>query len=426
VFGLREHGVTVRSELLAGLTTYLTMAYIVVVNPSILAAAGIDHGSAFVATCIAAAIGSAAMGLMANMPLALAPGMGLNAYFTFTVVKGMGVPWQVALGAVFISGVLFLIISVLRVREWLINAIPMSLKLGIGAGIGLFLGLIGMHEMGLVAGNPVTLVTLGDVDKTPTLLACLGFLIMAGLSARGMRGAILIGILVIAAVGIPFGLTEVHGVVSAPPSLAPTFLQLDVRGALSLGVAAVVLTFLLVDVLDNAGTLIATTQRAGLMRPDGTVPRLREALLADSGGAIIGSVLGTSTTTSYIESAAGIQAGGRTGLTAVTVAVLFLLTLFFAPVATAIPAFATAPALVFVACLMARALRDIGWDDATEYVPAVMVAIGIPFTFSIATGIGLGFVVYAVVKVAAGRIEQVPGAVWLIAGLSVLKFTLPG
>jgi AGZA family xanthine/uracil permease-like MFS transporter len=426
VFGLREHGVTVRSELLAGLTTYLTMAYIVVVNPSILAAAGIDHGAAFVATCIAAAIGSAAMGMMANLPLALAPGMGLNAYFTFTVVKGMGVPWQVALGAVFVSGVVFLIISVLRVREWLINAIPMSLKLGIGAGIGLFLGLIGMHEMGLVAGNPVTLITFGDIDKTPTMLACLGFLIIAGLSARGMRGAILIGILAIAALGIPFGLTELHGVVSAPPSLAPTFLQLDIRGALSLGVTTVVLTFLLVDVLDNAGTLIATTQRAGLMRPDGTVPRLREALLADSGGAIIGSVLGTSTTTSYIESAAGIQAGGRTGLTAVTVAVLFLLTLFFAPVATAIPAFATAPALVFVACLMARALGDIGWDDATEYVPAVMVAIGIPFTFSIATGIGLGFVVHAVVKVAAGRIEQVPGAVWLIAGLSVLKFALPG
>lgn len=426
MFGLREHGVTVRSELLAGLTTYLTMAYIVVVNPSILAAAGIDHGAAFVATCIAAAIGSAAMGLMANLPLALAPGMGLNAYFTFTVVKGMGVPWQVALGAVFVSGVVFLIISVLRVREWLINAIPMSLKLGIGAGIGLFLGLIGMHEMGLVAGNPVTLVMLGDVDKIPTVLACVGFLIMAGLSARGMRGAILIGILVIAALGIPFGLTALHGVVSAPPSLAPTFLQLDIRGAMSLGVTTVVLTFLLVDVLDNAGTLIATTQRAGLMLPDGTVPRLREALLADSGGAIIGAVLGTSTTTSYIESAAGIQAGGRTGLTAVTVAVLFLLTLFFAPVATAIPAFATAPALVFVACLMARALGDIGWDDATEYVPAVMVAIGIPFTFSIATGIGLGFVVYAVVKVAAGRIEQVPGAVWLIAGLSVVKFALPG
>ncbi len=425
VFNLQEHGVSVQGELLAGLTTYLTMAYIVVVNPSILAAAGVDHGAAFVATCIAAAIGSAMMGVMADLPLALAPGMGLNAYFAFTVVKGLIVSWQVALGAVFLSGVLFLIISVLRIREWLINAIPISLKLGIGAGIGLFLGLIGLHEMGVVAGNPVTLVTLGDLAKVPTLLACLGFLIMAGLSARGVRGAILIGILVTALLGIPFGLTELRGVISTPPSLLPTFLQLDIRGAASLGVTTVVLTFLLVDVLDNAGTLIATTHRAGLMRPDGTVPRLREALLADSGGAIIGSLLGTSTTTSYIESAAGIQAGGRTGLTAVTVAGLFLLTLFFAPIATAIPGFATTPALVFVACLMARALRDIAWDDATEYVPGVIVAVGIPFTFSIATGIGLGFVVYVVVKAAAGQIGQIPGAVWLIAVLSILKFALP-
>ncbi len=369
LFNLGEHGVSVRGELLAGLTTYLTMAYIVVVNPSILAASGIDHGAAFVATCIAAAIGSALMGVFADLPLALAPGMGLNAYFTFSVVKGMGLSWQVALGAVFLSGVLFLIVSVLRLREWLINAIPLSLKFGIGAGIGLFLGLIGLHEMGVITGNPVTLVALGDLAKTPTMLACLGFLIMAGLSARGLRGAILIGILVTAALGVPLGLTELHGVVSAPPSLAPTFMQLDIRGALSLGVTTVVVTFFLVDVLDNAGTLIATTQRAGLMRADGTVPRLREALLADSGGAIMGSVLGTSTTTSYIESAAGIQAGGRTGLTAVTVAVLFLLTLFFAPVATAIPTFATAPALVFVACLMAQALRDLAWDEATEYVP---------------------------------------------------------
>jgi AGZA family xanthine/uracil permease-like MFS transporter len=239
-----------------------------------------------------------------------------------------------------------------------------------------------------------------------------------------MAGAILIGIVVSALLGIPFGLTALHGLISAPPSLAPTFLQLDIAGALSLGVTTVVLTFFLVDVLDNAGTLIATTQRAGLMRADGTLPRLREALMADSGGAIIGAVLGTSTTTSYIESAAGIQVGGRTGLTAVTVAVLFLLTLFFAPIATAIPSFATAPALVFVACLMARALRDIGWDDATEYVPAVTVAIGIPFTFSIATGIGLGFIVYAAVKTAAGRIGAISGAVWLIAGLSLLRLAL--
>ncbi len=365
MFRLREHRTSVRTEILAGCTTYLTMAYIVAVNPTILAAAGIDRGAAFVATCIAAAVGSAAMGLLADLPLALAPGMGLNAYFTFTVVKGMGLSWQVALGAVFLSGVLFLIVSLLRIREWLVNAIPMSLKLGIGAGIGLFLGLIGLHEMGLVTGNRDTLVTLGHLATPATLLACAGFLIIAGLTARGMPGAILLGILVTAALGLPLGLTEFHGVVAPPPSLAPTFLKLDIAGALSLGATTVVLTFFLVDVLDNAGTLIATTQRAGLMRPDGTIARLREALLADSGGAIIGSLLGTSTTTSYIESAAGIQAGGRTGLTAVTVAALFLLTLLFAPVATAIPAFATAPALVFVACLMARALRDIDWEDAT-------------------------------------------------------------
>jgi AGZA family xanthine/uracil permease-like MFS transporter len=421
LFRLREHGTSVRTEILAGLTTYLTMAYIAVVNPSILATAGIDHGAAFVATCIAAAIGSAAMGLLANLPLALAPGMGLNAYFTFSVVKALGVSWQVALGAVFLSGVLFLIVSVLRIREWLITAIPMSLKLGIGAGIGLFLGLIGLREMGVVVADPATLVTIGHLNQPAVLLSCLGFLIIAGLAARGTRAAILIGIIVVAILGVPLGLTQFHGVVSVPPSLSPSFLHLDIAGALSLGVPVIVLTFFLVDVLDNAGTLIATTQRAGLMRPDGSLPRLREALLADSGGALLGAVLGTSTTTSYIESAAGIQAGGRTGLTAVTVAVLFVLTLFFAPVATAIPGFATAPALVFVACLMTRALRDVDWEDATEYAPAVIVAIGMPFAFSIATGIGLGFVTYAVVKTAAGRGREVPGAVWAIAALFVLK-----
>jgi AGZA family xanthine/uracil permease-like MFS transporter len=424
MFDLRAQATSVRREILAGCTTYLTMAYIVVVNPLILSAAGIDHGAAFAATCIAAAIGSGAMGLLANLPLALAPGMGLNAYFTYTVVKGMGVSWQVALGAVFLSGVLFLIISLLRIREWLVNAIPMSLKLGIGAGIGLFLGLIGLHEMGLVTGNPATLVTLGQLAAPATLLSCVGFLVIAALIARNVPGAILIGLLLTAALGLPLGLTEFRGVLSPPPSLAPTFLKLDIAGAASLGVASVVLTFFLVDILDNAGTLIATTQRAGLMRPDGTIVRLRQALLADSAGAMIGALLGTSTTTSYIESAAGIQAGGRTGLTAVTVAVLFLLTLLFAPLATAIPAFATAPALVFVACLMARALRDIDWEDATEYVPAMVVAVGIPFTFSIAAGIGLGFVVYVVAKAAGRSIGSIAGAVWLIAGLSVLRFVL--
>jgi len=423
-FRLRERGTTPRREVLAGATTFLTMAYIIVVNPSILAQAGIDQGAAFVATCLAAAIGSALMGLLANFPIAMAPGMGLNAYFAFSVVLGLGVSWQAALGAVFVSGCIFLAVSLLRIREWLINGIPLSLKLGIAAGIGFFLGLIGLRGMGLVVANPATLVGFGPLGEVSTLLACLGFLLVAGLSARQVPGAIVIGILVTAALGIPFGLTNFRGVVDLPPSLAPTFLQMDIGAALELGIAGIIFTFFLVDLLDNTGTLIATTHRAGLMRPDGTVPNLGRALVADSGGAILGAALGTSTTVSYIESAAGIQAGGRTGLTALTVAALFLLALFLAPLATAVPGFATAPALVFVACLMAQALRSLQWDDATDYVPAVITALSMPFTFSIATGIGLGFITYAALKVAAGRSQEVSGAVWLIAALCVVKFAV--
>ena len=426
LFGLREHGTTLHTEIVAGLTTWLTMVYIVVVNPGIMAAAGIDPGAAFVATCLAAAIGSAMMGLLANYPIALAPGMGLNAYFAFAVVGGMGIPWQVALGAVFVSGLLFLAVSLAGFRERLINGIPLSLKLGIAAGIGFFLGLIGLQGMGLVVDHPATLVGLGPVSSPKVLLSCAGFLLIAGLTARGFPGGIVLGILLTALAGVPFGLTTFGGVLSLPPSLAPTLGQLDIAGALGLGVAGIVFTFFLVDLLDNAGTLIATTHRAGLMRPDGSVPRLGRALLADSGGAIVGSVLGTSTTTSYIESAAGIQAGGRTGLTAVTVAVLFLLTLFLAPLATSIPGYATAPALVFVACLMARSLRDVNWDEATDYLPAVVTALTMPLTFSIATGIGLGFITHAAVKLLAGRGPEVSGAVWAIAGLSAVKFALGG
>jgi AGZA family xanthine/uracil permease-like MFS transporter len=424
LFQLTERGTTPRTEMVAGATTFLTMVYIVVVNPAILAQAGIDHGAAFVATCLAAAIGSALMGLLANFPIALAPGMGLNAYFTFTVVLGMGVSWQAALGAVFISGLLFLAVSLLRIREWLVNGIPLSLKLGIAAGIGFFLGLIGLRSMGLVVDNPATLVGLGSLSEPSTLLACFGFLLIAALSARRVPGAIILGIIAVAVLGVPFGLTRFDGILSLPPSLAPTFLQLDIAGALELGLVGIVFTFFLVDLLDNTGTLIATTHRAGLMRRDGTVPNLGRALVADSGGAIFGSVLGTSTTVSYIESASGIQAGGRTGLTAVTVAVLFLAVLFLAPLAVAVPGFATAPALVFVACLMAQALRSIDWDEATEYLPAVITALAMPFTFSIATGIALGFITHAVLKATTGKAAEVHGAVWLIAGLSVLKFAL--
>jgi len=423
-FALSQRGTDPRTEILAGLSTFLTMAYIVVVNPSIMAAAGIDQGAAFVATCLAAAIGSMLMGLIANFPIALAPGMGLNAYFAFAVVQGMGVPWQVALGAVFVSGFLFFLVSVLKVREWLVNGIPVSLKFGIAAGIGFFLGLIGLKNMGLVVAHPATLVTLGPLASAPTLLACAGFLLIAGLSARGIRGAIIIGILATAAAGIPFGLTKFQGIASLPPSLAPTFLQLDIAGALGLGILGIVFTFFLVDLLDNTGTLIGTVHRAGLMNRDGTVPNLGRALIADSTGAMTGAVLGTSTTVSYIESAAGIQAGGRTGLTAVTVGLLFLLALFLAPLATSIPGFATAPALVFVACLMAKALQEVNWEDATDYMPAIVTALAMPFTFSIATGIGLGFIAYAGGKTVAGRAAEVHGAVWLIAALSAIKFAL--
>jgi AGZA family xanthine/uracil permease-like MFS transporter len=421
-FSLSARGTTPRTEIMAGLATFLTMAYIVVVNPGMMAAAGIDHGAAFVATCLAAAIGSALMALLANYPIALAPGMGLNAYFAFVVVGAMGVPWPVALGAVFLSGLLFFAVSMMGFREWLINSIPFSLKLGIAAGIGLFLGLIGLREMGLVVDNPATLVGLGNVHATKTILSCIGFLLVAGLVARGVTGGIVIGIAVTALLGVPFGLTTFNGIFALPPSLAPTFMQMDIKGAIGLGLAGIVFTFFMVDLLDNAGTLIATTHRAGLMEKDGSVPQLGRALMADSGGAMIGAVLGTSTTVSYIESAAGVQAGGRTGLTALTVAGLFLLTLFLAPLATSIPAFATAPALVLVACLMTQGLRDLAWDDMTEYLPAMVTAVAMPFTFSIATGIGLGFVTYALVKVIAGRAGQVHGAVWLIAVLSAAKF----
>jgi AGZA family xanthine/uracil permease-like MFS transporter len=423
-FRLTERGTTPRTEIMAGLATYLTMVYIVVVNPSIMAAAGIDPGAAFVATCLAAAIGSALMGLLANFPIALAPGMGLNAYFAFVVVGAMGIPWQVALGAVFVSGMIFFLVSVLKIREWLVNGIPLSLKLGIAAGIGFFLGLIGLKNMGLVVANQATLVGLGSLSSAPTLIACGGFVLIAGLVARRVPGAIVLGILITALVGLPFGLTKFAGVVSAPPSLAPTFLQMDIAGAIGIGLVGIVFTFFLVDLLDNTGTLIATTHRAGLMNRDGTVPNLGKALVADSGGAMIGAALGTSTTVSYIESAAGIQAGGRTGLTALTVAALFLVTLLLAPLATSIPGFATAPALVFVACLMAKSLEDVAWGDETEYLPAIVTALSMPFTFSIATGIGLGFITYALVKTVAGRAGEVHGAVWLLAALSAVKFAI--
>lgn len=424
LFKLSENGTNVRTEIIAGATTFLTMAYIVFVNPSILSITGMDAGAVLVATCLAAAIGTAIMGLYANYPFALAPGMGLNAYFTFGVVQGMGFTWQVALGAVFVSGVLFIIISVLPIREWIINAIPTSLKMAISAGIGLFLGIIALENAGIIVDHPATLVTLGDLTSTTVILAVVGFLAMVVLSALRVPGAMIIAILGVTLIGVLLGLTEPKGLVSAPPSLAPTFMQMDIAGALSLSLITIVFAFLFVDLFDTAGTLVGVAHRGGMLDDRGRLPRLRKALIADSSATVAGAALGTSTTTSYIESAAGINAGGRTGLTAVTVAVLFLLCLFLAPLAETIPPYATAPALLFVACLMARGLAEINWDDITDVAPAVITALAMPLTYSIANGIGFGFITFAVVKLLSGRHREVSPAVYVLAILFIIKFAI--
>jgi len=424
-FKLSDNGTTVRTELLAGLTTFLTMAYIIFVNPSILGDAGMPKDSVFVATCVAAAIGTLIMGLYANYPIGLAPGMGLNAYFAYAVVKGMGFPWQAALGAVFISGCLFLLVSLFRIRELIINAIPHSLRTAIPAGIGLFLALISLKNAGIVAASPATFVTMGDLHQAPPVLAIIGFLVIVALDQLKIRGALLIGILSVTVLSFIFGGNHFNGVFSMPPSISPTLFQLDLKGAISMGLLNVVLVFFLVELFDATGTLMGVAQRAGLVK-NGKIERINKALLADSGAIVAGSLLGTSSTTAYIESAAGVQAGGRTGLTAVAVAALFLLALFIAPLAGVVPAYATAPALFFVACLMLRELADIDWNDTTESVPAVITALVMPFTYSIANGLALGFISYAALKLLTGRVKDVSAVIWVIAAIFLFKMIYLG
>lgn len=422
LFQLQAHGTTVRKEIVAGITTFLTMAYIVVVNPSILSATGMDFGAVFVATCIAAAIGTLIMGLWANYPIALAPGMGLNAFFSFTVVGSMGYSWQVALGAVFLSGFIFFILSVVKVREWLINSIPMSLRFGISAGIGFFLALIALKNAGVVVDNEATLVGMGDIKTPESLLFFAGFVLICALSFRRITGAVMIGILAVTAVAMMLGMVEYDGLFSAPPSIAPTFMELDIAGALNVGMISVVFAFLFVDLFDTSGTLIGAAQRGGLLDKDGKLPRLGRALMSDSVATMSGAALGTSTTTSYVESTAGIAAGGRTGLTAVVVALLFLACLILSPLAAIIPAYATAPALFYVAVLMASGLKLVDWDDITDAAPAIVTALTMPLTFSIADGIALGFISYAGIKALSGRWSDLNASVVTIAIVFVLKF----
>lgn len=425
VFKLQEHGTTVRTELVAGLTTFLTMAYIIFVNPSILGDAGMPKDAVFVATCLIAALGTTIMGLYANYPIALAPGMGLNAYFAYVVVLNMGFTWQAALGAVFVSGCLFLLVTLLGLRGLIIRGIPHSLRYAITVGIGLFLALIALKSAGIVTASPATFVTLGELHTPPVVLAVLGFMLIVVLDKLKVPGAILIGIVAVTVASFFFAGNEFRGVFSMPPSIAPTFLQLDIKAALSVGLLNVVLVFFLVELFDATGTLMGVAKRAGLLVP-GKMERLNKSLLADSGAIFAGALLGTSSTTAYVESASGVQAGGRTGLTALTVAVLFLACLFIAPLAGVVPAYATAPALFFVACLMLRDLTELDWDDTTEVIPAAVTALVMPFTYSIANGLAFGFITYAVLKLFTGKAKEVHKMVWAIGGVFLFKFVYIG
>jgi AGZA family xanthine/uracil permease-like MFS transporter len=420
-FRLSEHQTTGRTEVLAGVTTFLTMSYIIFVNPNILATTGMDKGALFVATCIAAAIGCLIMAFVANWPIGLAPSMGLNAYFAFTVVAQLGFTWQQALGAVFISGVVFIIITVTGVREWLIDGIAASLRCGVVAGIGLFLGIIALKTAGVVVPNKATIVGMGDLTNLHTLYAILGFFIITALDALRVRGSILIGIIAITILSMITGQVQYQGFISMPPSIAPGFFQLDIMGALSKGFFHIIIVFVLVEIFDATGTMIGIATRAGLVTP--TNPgRLGRALFADSIAIVFSSFLGTSSTTAYIESASGVQAGGRTGLTAVVIAILFLLALFLSPLAAVVPGYATAPALLYVACLMLRELVHVNWDDITDTVPAVIAAITMPLTYSIANGLAFGFISYVAIKAITGRVRDIHPAALLVAILFVIKY----
>lgn len=426
MFQLAQNNTNVRTEVVAGITTFLTMAYIIFVNPAILADAGMDQGAVFVATCLAAIVGTLIMALYANYPIALAPGMGLNAFFTYTVVLTYGFTWQQALGAVFCSGVLFVLLSLSGVREAVINAIPRSLKMAVSAGVGLFLGIIAMQNAGIIIDHPATLVTVGNLLEPAALLAILGFVLITVLNHFNVLGATVLGILAVTLIGLPLGLTEYTGLLSMPPDVAPTLLALDLSRVLEVSFLIVVFSMLFVDLFDTAGTLIGVTHRAGMLDEQGRLPRMKQALLADSSATVAGALVGTSNTTSYIESASGVAVGGRTGLASVVTALCFGLALFFAPLAGMIPAYATAAALIYVACVMARGLSEIDWEDATEYAPAVVTALAMPLTYSIATGIGLGFIVFTLMKLFTGRFKQVSPALILLSIAFCIFFAVQG
>ncbi|MCS3900465.1 NCS2 family permease [Methanococcus voltae] len=426
-FEFEKYGTNYKTETMAGITTFMTMGYIIAVNPGMLSLTGMDYGAVLVATCVAAAISTFVMGVYAKYPFALAPGMGLNAYFTYSVCMGMGVDWRVALGAVFISGIVFILLTLAKVRSWIFHAIPNALKYGTAVGIGLFITIIGLINAGIIVDNPATLVGIGNMNSPAVILAVVGLLLIGVMSAKRVKGAILIGILLTAFLGMILGVSPFPaGIVSMPPDVMPTFLQMDVLGALNMGLVSIIFAFLFVDLFDTIGTLNALSAQAGYLDKEGKLPRVDKALMADSVGTSIGAIFGTSTVTSYVEAASGIGVGGRTGFAAVIVALLFLLSVFFYPLVSAIPGYATAPALIFVGSLMILAIRNIDLDDITEALPAFITLVGIPFTYSIANGLALGFISYPILKVFSGKYKEVHPLVYILAFLFVLKFAIYG
>mgnify|MGYP001451068233 FL=1 len=422
IFKLKSNNTSVSREILAGVTTFVTMAYIIFVNPQMMAVSGMDLGASFVGTCLAASIACIIMGIYSNWPVSLAPGMGLNAFFTYTVVGEMGYSWEVALGAVFLAGVLFFIMSVTSLRRWMLDSIPLNLRVAMGAGVGLFIGFIGLKNGGLIVSNDATFLSLGDLTNLETLLAAFGFLIICSLSVRNVPGAILIGVMLVTISGIFLELVEFERLVAMPPSIAPTLMKMDVLGALDIAMLSVIMSFLFVNLFDTAGTLLGVATRAKIIDEHGNARNFDKALKADSGSSIFGTFFGCSPVTSYVESSAGVEAGGRTGLTTVVVGILFLIAIFFSPLAAIVPAYATAGALIYVSILMMSGMEKLNWSDLTELLPALVIIVMIPLTFSIANGIALGFLSYVVLKISSGEIKNISSGAWFLTVVFVSKF----
>tara|TARA_B100001559_G_scaffold137694_1_gene115653 strand:+ start:449 stop:1750 length:1302 start_codon:yes stop_codon:yes gene_type:complete len=423
-FQLELNNTSIKQEFLAGFTTFITMAYIIFVNPQMMAASGMDLGASFVGTCIAAAIACFAMGFYSNWPVGLAPGMGLNAFFTYTVVGEMGYSWEVALGAVFLAGILFVVISITPLRQWMLNSIPMNLRIAMGAGVGLFVGFIGLKTGGIIIQNEATFLSLGNFKNIETLLASLGFLLILILAVRKVIGAIIIGVLAVTISGLLLGLIEFNGIVSSPPDLRPILIKLDIMGAIDVAMISVVISFLFVNLFDTAGTLLGVASRANLIEDSGKIINLDKALKADSTSSVAGSFFGCSPVTSYVESSAGVEAGGRTGLTAITIGAFFLIAIFFSPIASMVPSYATAGALVYVAILMLGGMEKLDWSDNTELLPALIMIIMIPLTFSIANGIAIGFISYVILKLSSKKASDISLGAWFLFLIFVMKFIL--